>query len=364
MTAGYSVSTADVEQRLSRTCRELIDIESVSRNEADVEAYIRRALPASFKLVYDNDSVLFALPERRSDKSLVVLAGHTDTVPVDNNLPSHVEQSVIFGRGASDMKSGIAVMIEMARWIDEEDIDTNVDLGFLFFGREELAAKECPLLQALADPVFDGIELALLMEPTGNTIEAGCMGNLNLTIRFPGVAAHSARPWLGTNAVNESLRALAVFAKLEPVPVIIDGLTYTEVASITGARAGVARNVIPASAEYDINIRYAPSRNPGDAETQWRDYFEELGAQVEIISNSPPADVVVDHPFIKQMRAAGVRSKQAWTNAADFSQRGIAAVNFGPGDPAFAHTQNEQVSIGALGESLRVLKRFVTEAEK
>jgi succinyl-diaminopimelate desuccinylase len=292
-----------------------------------------------------------------------VLAGHTDTVPIENNWPSRLDNDIIYGRGASDMKAGLAVMVELARRINEVPIDLQFDLGLLFFGREELPGDECPLLNALDDPAFSDIDLAILMEPTSNAIEAGCLGNLNLKVAFTGSSAHSARPWQGDNAVHKSIIALHEFVNRPPEPITIDGLEFTEVTSITKVSGGVAMNVVPSLVEYHVNIRYSPQCEPQAAERTWQDYFEAMGAQVEVTGNARSAPVRMQHPLVQRLKASGVEAvwaKQAWTNVADFAAHDIAAINFGPGNPLFAHKQDEQVDVAALETSLMILERFVS----
>lgn len=352
----------DPTDLLARRCRELIDIPSVSGDEHAVEDALVDALPGSLHVVHRDDTVVLALPERRPGHPFVVLAGHTDTVPIEGNVPSTLDRGVIHGRGASDMKGGLAVMIEVARWRHHQ-ADAPIDVGLLFFGREELAASRCPLLPALQSVEhFRSIDLAVLMEPTANAIELGCQGNLNLTLRFNGAAAHSARPWTGRNAAHDAITALGDLARSEPRDVQVGGLSFREVAGVVGIRSGVARNVVPATAEVDVNVRYPPGEEPGAAARRWADRFAALGCDVEVVSDAPPAEVPSDHPLTIALRsaaAAPVRAKQAWTNASDFSRVGIPVLNFGPGDPAFAHRADEQVAIAALRESFDILCRFV-----
>lgn len=348
--------------RLTTTCRELIDIESVSKNEAAIESHIRSALPGELETKYDEDTVLYVTTPRRDNHQLVVLAGHTDTVPVEDNLPSRLEDGIVHGRGASDMKAGLAVMLELARTVHEQPTQLPFDLGFIFFGREELPADECPLLDALKQPAFAGIDMAILMEPTSNAIEAGCMGNLNLKVTFHGKSAHSARPWQGENAAHKAISALSELAQRTPRRVHIEGLEFSEVANVTKLVGGDALNVIPNRADFFVNVRYTPDNEPDDAERSWREYFELRGGEVEVIGNARSAPVVTDHPLIKRLKDSGVNrigAKQAWTNAADFAAIGVPAVNFGPGDPRFAHQRDEQVGVVDLHTSFDILQKFL-----
>ena len=205
-------------------------------------------------------------------------------------------------------------------------------------------------------------ELAILLEPTDTTIQAGCLGNLNATITFHGVSGHSARPWTAENAIEKALDGLRAYASIEPRPVEIGGLTFTEVASITRIEGGIATNVIPDRVVANVNFRYAPDRSPSSADAYLRSLLPE-GATYEHAGDSPPARVVTDSPLVQRLRAAGdlaLEPKQAWTNVADFTSRGIDAVNFGPGATRYAHRRDEQVEIVALERAFTALWRFVT----
>ncbi len=350
------------EDELAQLTLDLIDLPSVSGNESGVEELIRRTMPPSHHLLIDHDSVLFFMSARNPRQPLVVLAGHTDTVPIDNNVPGRREAGTLYGRGASDMKGGLAVMLTVALEAAKCS-KADVDVAFLFFGREELPASENPLPSALAaSDLIRSADLAVLMEPTSNAVEAGCQGNLNLELTFRGEAAHSARPWLGDNAAHRAFAALAPIAEAEPVDVVIGGLVFREVATITGVRSGIARNVVPPIATVDLNIRYCPCRTATEVEALWVNRCMTLGAEVTVISNALPAPVMIDHPLTERLLDCGAgapQPKQAWTNAADFAAHGVPAINFGPGDPAFAHTADERISVDALVESLAVLRRFL-----
>jgi len=269
----------------------------------------------------------------------------------------------VHGLGASDMKGGLAVMIELARVLDEENVEPDVDLALLAFGKEELPAKHSPLPALFDDSrLVHEAALAILLEPTDNTIQAGCLGNLNARIVFHGVSGHSARPWTAENAIGKALEGLKAFAEIEPRPVEIGGLTFTEVASITQIQGGIASNVIPDRVEAVVNFRYAPDRSPSSADAYLRSLVP-AGATYEHAGDSPPARVVTDSPLVQRLRAAGdlaLEPKQAWTNVADFTARGIDAVNFGPGATRYAHRRDEQVEVAALERAFESLWAFLT----
>ena len=324
---------------------ELVNIASPSRGEAEIIEYVRGLMPAP--PVYDEDTVLF-YPGK------IVLAGHYDTVPAQDNLPGRVEDGWVVGLGATDMKGGLAVMIELAR--------AGAPFGYLFFGREELPAGDSAL-----PGFFDrhGLEadLVVMLEPTDNTIQAGCLGNLNAQLVFHGKSAHSARPWLGDNAIMHAVEGLAPLARLEPHDVEIEGLLFREVLSVTQIEGGIATNVIPALATATLNFRYAPDRTPEEAEARLRELVDGAG-ELTLLGNSPPGRVAASSPLVQALREAGdfaLEPKQAWTPVAEFSAQGLDAVNLGPGATRYAHAQDERVEIAALERTHEALLRFASQ---
>lgn len=342
---------------LARRTLELVDIPSPSREEGAVYDYVRAHV--ELPLVHDDgESLLYA---KRSGKPLVLLAGHTDTVPAQGNIPGRIEAGAVHGLGATDMKGGLAVMIELARWA--ADADLACDLGLLFFPREEVGPDENPLTALFAAaPLIEAAALVICLEPTDNTIQLGCLGNLNARVVFEGRAAHSARPWLGVNAVSLALDGLREVLELEPRDVEVGGLVFREVLSVTQIHGGTAPNVIPARVECTLNFRYAPDRTPAEAEERVR---ELIGREVEILQNSPAAHVALESTLVERLRRIGpfaVEPKQAWTNVADFAARGLDAVNFGPGATRYAHAADEQVEIAELERTYAALQQFLLGA--
>jgi succinyl-diaminopimelate desuccinylase len=354
---------SDLANRLAERTLELVNMPSESRHEAEIAAHVRSLVPASFEAEYEAEDAFVWVRPRREGKPLVVLAGHYDTVPAQENIPGRIENGAVVGLGASDMKGGLAVMLELARELEAQDTEPDVDLALLAFGKEELPAEFSPLPHLFDNSrVVHEAELAILLEPTDTTIQAGCLGNLNARLIFRGVSGHSARPWTAENAIEKALDGLRAYASIEPRPVAIGGLTFTEVASITRIEGGIATNVIPDRAEANVNFRYAPDRSPADADAYLRSLVPE-GATYEHAGDSPPARVVTDSPLVQRLRAAGdlaLEPKQAWTNVADFTSRGIDAINFGPGATRFAHRRDEQIEIAALERAFTALWRFVT----
>jgi succinyl-diaminopimelate desuccinylase len=345
--------TVDAETLAARTL-ELVDIPSESRHEDEIAAYVRDVVPLPV-LYDDGDSLLFG--RRRDGAPLVVLAGHLDTVPAQENLPGRLEDGVVHGLGASDMKAGLSVMIELAR----TPLEGGVDVAYLFFTREELAAGESPLPAFFRDcGVVHEASLVVMLEPTDNELHAGCLGNVNARVRFDGVSAHSARPWLGRNAIHAAIRSLDEVAALEPLDVEVGGLVFREVVSVVRIAGGIAQNVLPAEATADLNYRYAPNRTPEDAERRLRELVGE--GEVVSLANSPPAHVVVDTPLVRRLREAGgfeVRPKQAWTPVAEFAAQGLDAINLGPGATRYAHARDEQVEAAELLRTYEALARFL-----
>ena len=352
-----------LEERLARRTLELVDIPSESRREAEIVAHVATLVPEPFELVHRRDDCLYFATPRREGVPLVVLTGHLDTVPAQDNLPGRIADGAVHGLGASDMKGGTAVMVELARRLGEERPELAVDLGLVFFGREELSMEESPL-PALFDAVPDvaRADLAIVLEPTDGQLHVGCLGHLRALVVYDGVAGHSARPWLAENAIDAAVEGLADVLAHEPRHVELGGVEFVEVISPTQIHGGVATNVIPDRVEVTLSFRYAPDRSPDDAERVLRELVGDA-ARVEELANSPSARVVVDAPLVEHLRRAGnleVAPKQAWTPVAEFSIRGVDAVNFGPGATRYAHKRDEQIEVAALVSAFETLHRFVT----
>ena len=350
-------------KQLAETTLALVDIPSESRHETAAAAWVEKAVPQGrLTLEHRDDDTLLFSTERRTGTPLVLLAGHLDTVPAQGNLPGAIADGFVRGLGASDMKAGLAVMVELARWLDE-GLELAADVAFLFFPREELPQEESALPAFFAScPAALEAELAIMLEPTDTAIHAGCLGNLNAELVFSGESAHSARPWQGHNAIEH---AVAGLARILPVPtrvVELSGLRFVEVVSATRIGGGIASNVIPDRATCLLNFRYAPDRTARKAEERIRELARTAGAEVTIAGNSQPAPVVVDTPLVARLREAGnlaVEPKQAWTPVAEFAAAGVDAVNFGPGATEFAHRRDERVPIESLVKVFETLQRFL-----
>jgi succinyl-diaminopimelate desuccinylase len=349
-------------ERLAERTLELVNIPSESRHEAEIREHLLALVPAALATESAADEAFLFGPERRSGAPLVVLAAHYDTVPAQGNLPGRIADGAVHGLGASDMKGGVAVALELVRDLTRKPAGS-YDVALLLFGREELGAEENPLpgLFDTSSALRDAA-LAILLEPTDGQVQAGCLGHLTARLTFRGVSGHSARPWQADNAIERAVAGLTPVLAHQPREAVVGGLTFFEVLSVTRLEAGTADNVIPGLAVATVSFRYAPDRTPSDA----RSYLEALlgeDAEIEATSDSPPGAVVSGSPLVGRLLEAGARGlepKQAWTNVADFTARAIDAVNFGPGHTAQAHRREEHVEIGALVHAYETLWAFLT----
>jgi len=353
----------DLAARLAARTLELVDIASESRHEAAISAHVTALVPSTFALETEVDGARLWATERRPDAPLVVLAGHVDTVPAQANVPGRIEDGAVHGLGASDMKGGVAVALELARELDAERPTGPYDVALLLFEREELPPSENPLPQLFdRSSLLGEAALAVLLEPTDCELQAGCVGNLTARIVFHGRSGHAARPWLADNAIERAIAGLTPLAALERREAVIQGLPFYEVVTITQLHAGIADNVVPGEATAHLNVRYPPDRSADEAEAYLRSLVPD-GAELLVDGNSPPARVVADAPLVRRLResdALALAPKQAWTNVADFTERGLDAVNFGPGAPQYAHTADERVEIASLVRCFTALWRFLT----
>jgi succinyl-diaminopimelate desuccinylase len=356
----YAPSVTALADRLAARTLELVDIPSQSGAEEAIREHLLALVPAGWTAEFAGDEAFLLVPSRRPGMPLVVLVCHYDTVPAQDNLPGRIADGCVHGLGASDMKGGVAVAIELAR--DFERGAAASDFALLLFGREELPAEHNPL-----PALFDGsalvheATLAVALEPTDLEIQAGCLGNVVAELTFHGTSGHAARPWLADSALERAARGLVPLFELPARTAVVNGLEFQEVVSVTRLHSGIADNVIPGEAVATLNLRYPPDREPAQAEA----FLAELapaGTTVTVRSNAPPARVV-DSPAVRALQHAGrleIGPKQAWTNVADFTSRGLDAVNFGPGHTAFAHHPGERVAIDALVTAYEVLARFLS----
>jgi succinyl-diaminopimelate desuccinylase len=348
-------------ERLAARTLELVNIPSESGHEAEIREHLRGLVQTALTAEYAGDEAFLFAPARRANAPLVVLAGHYDTVPAQGNLPGRIENDAVHGLGASDMKAGVAVAVELVRDLVERESGP-LDVALLLFGREELPPEQNPLPSLFDDShLVHDAALAILLEPTNGAIQAGCLGHLTARLSFRGVSGHSARPWDAENAIELAIAGIGPFLQREPREALVGDLPFQEVLSVTRFEAGIADNVIPDLAVATVSFRYAPDRTPAGAEAHLRELVDDAG-EIEITGNSPPGAVVSDNRLVQHLVRAGARGiepKQAWTNVADFTSRGIDAVNFGPGHTRHAHRRDERVEISALVHAYETLERFV-----
>jgi len=340
---------------------ELVGVPSVSGNEGAIAERVARhlaGLPGKLTRVAHN--VVYAAP-RREGRPLAVLAGHLDTVPPQGNETPRVEDGRLFGLGASDMKAGLAVMLELARALAAQS--PRFDLAYVFYECEEVALEKNGLRKLWSElPWLAKADLAIVLEPTDGAVELGCVGSLNVEITAVGKAAHSARPWLGDNAVYKALPLLERLQAMEPRPVTLAGVTYQETLQVTVAKAGIGRNVVPDRFTVNVNRRYAPGRSPEEAIAELRALVPE-SFEFQVVDVSPPALPHEDAPLVAEFLARfGLerRAKQGWTDVAQFTERGVPAFNFGPGVPELAHRADESLPVENLARAYEVIAEFLT----
>jgi len=338
----------------------LCDIESVSRDEERVCDAIEQALAMLAHLTVTRvGNSLVARTELGRDER-VVLAGHIDTVPLTRepaNLPTRREGDDLVGRGTVDMKGGVAVQLKAALVAEPSR-----DLTFVFYEGEEIDSQYNGLLhiQQQRPELIEDADFAVLLEPTASQVEGGCKGTLRVDVTTRGIAAHSARPWNGRNAIHGAADVLNRLTAYEPATVAVDGLDYHEALNATGIRGGIAGNVIPDECVVTVNYRYAPDKTAAQALAHVAEVFD--GYELVELDNAPGARPGLDLPAAKAfVEALGLPAiaKEGWTDVARFSSMGIAAVNFGPGDPNLAHHDDERCPMSQLESAEAALLRWL-----
>ena len=340
----------------------LVDIPSVSGDEARLADLVEQALRGCFGLAVERDgNVVIARTELGRDQR-VVLAGHLDTVPLADNVPSRIVGDRLVGCGTSDMKSGDAVMLRVAHLVGVGELVPRVDLTWVFYDCEEIEAARNGLGRIARErPEVLAGDLAVLMEPTDGTIEGGCQGTLRAIVSTSGVRSHSARSWLGENAIHAAAPVLAILAAYEAREVDVDGLTYREGLNAVAITGGVAGNVIPDRCEITVNYRFAPDRSEEEAFAHVCSVF--AGFEVRLTDTAPGARPGLDAALPAAIVAAvgqPARAKLGWTDVALFGRLKVPAVNLGPGDPNLAHKVDESVDLSVIGATERALVRFLS----
>lgn len=340
--ASTTTARLDLSTDAATLTRVICDVESVSGNEGPLADLIEAALRdlPHLEVLRDGDTVVARTHLGRSER--VVLAGHLDTVPLAGNLPVRVDGDTLHGRGTVDMKGGVAVQLRVAATTPAP----SRDVTYVFYDHEEVNADLNSLGRIVRDhPDWLTADFAVLLEPTNGLVEGGCQGSMRVLVTTRGVAAHSARAWMGHNAIHDAATVLQRLQTYRPREVEVDGLVYREGLNAVGICGGIAGNVIPDHCEISVNYRFAPDRSLEDAEQHLREVFE--GFEVVVADGSPGARPGLDHPAAAAFVAAigGVpQPKFGWTDVSRFSALGVPAVNYGPGDPLLAHKDDERVS--------------------
>ena len=293
----------------------------------------------------------------------VLLAGHTDTVPVNGNAEARIVGDVLWGLGAADMKGGLAVMLALAQQVPIPA----VDVTYVFYAGEEVAAQHNGLAHLLRDrpDLLEG-DVAILGEPTGGELEAGCQGTLKVEVVLRGERAHTARPWMGRNAIHRLGALLRIVEGFEERQPVIQGCQYREALQAVLVGGGVAGNVVPDEATVTLNRRFAPDRSEVEAEAEVRALLAavlEDGDEVRVVDSAPAAAPGLDNPVLRALvddHHLTVTAKLGWTDVARFSALGVPACNLGPGHATLAHTAGEHVDRASLERSYAVLRAVLT----
>ncbi|MEU4604297.1 succinyl-diaminopimelate desuccinylase [Kribbella sp. NPDC023972] len=336
----------------------LVNLQSVSGTEEKLADTIETALAAYPHLkVFRHGNTVVARTDIGRDERIVV-AGHIDTVPVNDNLPARRADGLIHGLGACDMKGGLAVGLRLAATLPEP----NRDVTYVFYDCEEVEAERNGLFKLTrSNPeLLEGV-FAVVMEPSNAVVEAGCQGTMRVEVTTRGERAHSARSWMGVNAIHAAGEILARLAAYEPRRVPIDGLEYREGLNAVGIHGGVAGNVVPDVCTVEVNYRFAPSRSEAEAEAHLREVFD--GFDVVVTDSAPGGLPGLERPAAAaflQVVGGDPKPKFGWTDVARFSMLGVPAVNYGPGDPLYAHKQDEFVPEAEIEQCEQRLRAWLT----
>jgi len=352
-----------VTDLLSR-CAELVDIPSPSHAEAAMADLVEAELRALRWLTVDRLGCNVVARTSLGRPQRLLLAGHLDTVPANGNERARLDGDTLWGLGSADMKGGLAVMLDLAATVDAPACDVT----YVFYECEEVARADNGLLRLSGErPDLLAADAAILGEPTGALVEAGCQGSLRIEVTLAGERAHTARPWMGRNAIHrlgEVLARLAAYQERRPV---LNGCEFREALQAVAVSGGVAGNVVPDAAEVVINHRFAPDRSVEEAVTHLRSviggvFDEAAGDSLELLDTAAAAPPSLDHPLLASLVASTgrpPRAKLGWTDVSFFAAAGIPATNFGPGDPAIAHTRDEHVERASIDAAHAALHRLL-----
>jgi succinyl-diaminopimelate desuccinylase len=358
-----STPSLDLSRSSVELTADICNIESVSGNEKSLADAIESALAecAHLEVTRNGNAVIARTSLARAQR--VIIAGHLDTVPVNNNLPVRYSEDEgaewLWGRGTVDMKAGVAVAVKLASELTE----TTYDISWIFYDNEEVASELNGLgrLAVTAPELLEG-DFAILGEPSNSLVEGGCNGTLRVDVLTHGVRAHSARSWKGENAIHKLGPILTALASYVPATVTVDGLDYREGLSAVGVSGGVAGNVIPDEASLTVNYRFAPDKSVSEALAHVKDIF--AGYDVVVTDSAegarPGLTAAIAQDFVAAVGAEPM-PKYGWTDVARFSALGIPAVNFGPGDPSLAHADDERVLTSQIVQCERALRSWLTK---
>jgi len=364
-----SALALDLSRPATELTAALVDCESVSGDEARladaVEAALRRYPNLSVQRL---GNVVLARTELCLPRR-VALAGHLDTVPIADNLPSRIADGRLYGCGTSDMKAGVALQLRAAHLVGTGELTPVTDLTWIFYDCEEIEAARNGLnLLSQTRPELLQADLAIVLEPTNGLVEGGCQGTMRAQVTLAGRRSHAARSWLGVNAIHLAAPVLQRLADYPAREVEVDGLTYREGLNAVGITGGVAGNVVPDECTVMVNYRFAPDRTEAQAEAHLREVFD--GFELRVTDSAPSARPGLDQPLAKQAVAAlagalpggEVLAKLGWTDVARFAALGVPALNYGPGDPNLAHKVDESVELAVIERSERALLTFLTSS--
>jgi succinyl-diaminopimelate desuccinylase len=340
----------------------LVDIPSTSHHERAITDHLEGLLSSVPWLELTRVGENLVARTHFGHGRRLLLAGHTDTVPANGNDRSSVAGDECWGLGACDMKGGVAVLAELARTVAEPA----VDVTYVFYECEEIDAKFNGVERLFGErPDLLEADAAVLAEPTGARVQAGCQGTMRATLTYLGVRAHSARGWLGRNAIHRMDTSLAALAAYEGRQVEIDDCLFREGLQAVRVEGGVAGNVVPDLATLTVNHRFAPDRSPEEAEAHVRAVLGDADS-FELVDMAPAAPPALSHPLLTSLLTATglpAEAKLGWTDVARFAARGVPATNFGPGDPNLAHHADERVSRGDLTTVYTVLKNLLEQVD-
>jgi succinyl-diaminopimelate desuccinylase len=342
---------------------QLVDIPSVSHDEEAITDFFEAELRAVPWLEVERVGRNVVARTSLGRPMRLILAGHTDTVPVNGNATARIDGDTLWGLGSCDMKGGLAVFLELARTVSEPA----VDVTYVFYECEEVNAEFNGLVKLLGSrPDLLAGDAAILGEPTDARVEAGCQGSIRMAVRLKGERAHTARPWMGRNAIHRLGDVLARFSSYEGRRPVLNDCEFREALQAVGLKGGVAGNVVPDLAEVTVNHRFAPDRTIADAEAFVRSLLDGLvedGDELEVLDSSAPAPPSLDHPLLASLVASTgqpPRAKLGWTDVAFFAEAGIPATNFGPGDPTLAHSRDERLERSSIEAAHAALHRLLT----